>query len=248
MTLKQFFAENPKSAIAFSGGVDSAYLLYAAKQYGADIKAYYVKTPFQPEFEYEDALALAQQLQTPISVISLDVLADRHIAANPANRCYFCKKKIFTAIAEQAAKDGFSTILDGTNASDSRDDRPGMLALDELGVCSPLRSCGLTKTEIRRLSKEAGLFTHDKPAYACLATRIPTGTPITKDLLSKTERGEAFLKNLGFSDFRIRFHGDNAKLQLTESQLPLLLAHRQQIIDTLKQDYPSVLLDLEVRK
>lgn len=247
MTLMQFFRENPKVAIAFSGGVDSAYLLYAAKSCGAEVRAYYVKTPFQPQFEYEDALALAAQLNVPMVTLQPDVLADSQIAANPQNRCYFCKKRIFSGIAEQAAKDGFSLILDGTNASDCRDDRPGMQALEELGICSPLRLCGLTKEEIRRLSREAGLFTHDKPAYACLATRIPTGTPITQERLARTERSEAFLQSLGFSDFRIRLLDDHAKIQIQESQLPLLLEHRNAILSRLKQDYPSVLLDLEVR-
>ena len=248
MTLTQFFQKNPKAAIAFSGGVDSAYLLYAAKQFGAQIRAYYVKTPFQPQFEYRDALALAEHLQIPMTTLSLDVLQDPQIAANPENRCYFCKKRIFTAIREQAEQDGFPLILDGTNASDSRADRPGMQALEELGIRSPLRSCGLTKQEIRRLSAEAGLFTHDKPAYACLATRIPAGTPITAQLLAKTERGEDYLKALGFSDFRIRLMGDSAKIQDTENQLPLLLKHRQTIVNKLKQDYTAVLLDLEVRE
>lgn len=248
MTLTQFFEEHPKAAIAFSGGVDSAYLLYAAKKCGADIRAYYVKTPFQPQFEYEDALTLAEQLQAPMTTLTLDVLQEAQIAANPENRCYFCKQKIFSAIRDQAAKDGFPSILDGTNASDSRTDRPGMQALEELDVYSPLLICGLTKQEIRQRSKEAGLFTHDKPAYACLATRIPTGTLITAELLHKTERSEEFLKNLGFSDFRIRLIGDDAKIQVTENQLSLLLEHRKKIVDTLKQDYTSVLLDLEVRE
>lgn len=248
MTLTAFFQQNPKAAIAFSGGVDSAYLLYAAKESGADVAAYYVKTPFQPEFEYEDALRLARQLGVPMVTLSLDVLADPRIAANPKNRCYFCKQKIFTAILEQAKRDGYGLILDGTNASDQADDRPGMQALAELGVRSPLRECGLTKQQIRKFSKEAGLFTHDKPAYACLATRIPTGTTITEDLLSKTERGEEFLKNLGFSDFRIRLLGGSARIQIKEDQLPLLVTHRKKILSELKTYYPSVLLDLEVRQ
>ncbi len=248
MTLKAFFEENPKTAIAFSGGVDSAYLLYAAKLCGADVCAYYVKTPFQPQFEYDDAVALAEQLHTPMITLSLDILDNPQIAANPANRCYFCKRQIFTTIKEQAARDGYFVILDGTNASDCSAHRPGMQALAELGVLSPLRLCGLTKAEIRRLSKEAELFTHDKPAYACLATRIPTGTPITADLLAKTESSEAFLRSLGFSDFRIRLLGDCARLQITESQLPLLIKHRQAILTQLKVHYTSVLLDLEVRQ
>lgn len=248
MTLKTFFKENPKVAIAFSGGVDSAYLLYAAKANGADVRAYYVKTPFQPQFEQDDAVKLAEQLQVPITILSPDVLDDPQIVANPANRCYFCKKKLFIAICRQALLDGYHLILDGTNASDQADDRPGMQALSELRVCSPLRLCGLTKEEIRRLSKEANLFTHDKPAYACLATRIPTGMPITQALLEKTERNEGFLMALGFSDFRIRITPEGAKLQIRKEQFPLLGKHRQEIFDRLNQEYGFVLPDPEVRQ
>ena len=245
--LKAFFANNPKIALAFSGGVDSAYLLYAAVHFGADVKAYYVKTPFQPEFEYEDALQLAGELGAEMTTIHLDVLCDSSITENPKNRCYFCKKRIFTAILEQAKADGYSLIIDGTNASDDATDRPGMVALKELQVRSPLRECGLTKEEIRKLSKEAGLFTHNKPAYACLATRIPIGTAITADKLAITERNEGFLRKLGFADFRIRFVGTAAKLQVSEKELTLLLAHRKTILEQLKNDYTEVLLDLEVR-
>jgi len=248
MTPEQFFKKNPSVAVAFSGGVDSAYLLYVSKKLGAQTKAYYVKTPFQPQFEYDDAVRLAKQLDIPMTTLFLDVLQDEKIVSNPQNRCYFCKQKIFSAILEQAKQDGFSLVVDGTNASDDASDRPGMQALLELQVRSPLRECGLTKNEIRRLSKEANLFTHDKPAYACLATRIPTGTPITAELLQKTERSEELLKELGFSDFRVRIIGDRAKIQLKESQLPLLLQHRTAVLSALKNDYKEVLLDLEVRK
>lgn len=247
MKLCDFFAANPRVALAFSGGVDSAYLLYAALHCGAQVKAYYVKTAFQPRFEYEDALRLSQELGAQMETVELDVLAEEAIAANPENRCYYCKRRIFAAIQEAAAKDGYALIVDGTNASDDASDRPGMRALRELAVRSPLREAGLTKAQIRRLSKEAGLFTHDKPAYACLATRIPAGTPITKQQLMRTEKAEDFLKQLGFSDFRIRTMGDAAKLQLPQSQLALLLQHRENIVATLKEDYTAVLLDLEVR-
>ena len=245
--LKAFFEENPKVALAFSGGVDSAYLLHAAKTFGADVKAYYVKTPFQPEFEYEDARRLAAQLDAEMVTIPLDILSDDTIAENPKNRCYFCKKRIFSAILEQAKADGYTLIIDGTNASDDASDRPGMVALKEIEVRSPLRECGLTKAEIRKLSKEAGLFTHDKPAYACLATRIPVGTAITAEKLAVTERNEAFLRSLGFRDFRIRFMGTGAKLQVAEKELSLLFTNRETILETLKNDYTEVLLDLEVR-
>lgn len=247
MELNQFFAQNPNAALAFSGGVDSAYLLYAAKQAGANVTAYYVRTPFQPQFEYDDAVKLAQELKMPMRTIGMDVLEDPNVVANPANRCYYCKRRIFTAILEAARADGYSLILDGTNASDDASDRPGMVALRELEVRSPLRECGLTKPEIRRLSKEAGLFTHDKPAYACLATRIPTGVAITLEALQRTEAAEEYLKKLGFTDFRIRLMGSAARIQLPESQIPLLLQNRQEILTNLKQSYSAVLLDLEVR-
>lgn len=247
MDLAQFFHETPRCALAFSGGVDSAYLLYAAIANGARVRAYYVRTPFQPAFELEDAQRMALFLGADMKVISLNVLEDETVTANPADRCYYCKQKIFTAIREAAAADGFSVLLDGTNASDDASDRPGMRALRELEVRSPLREAGLTKQEIRRLSKEAGLFTHDKPAYACLATRIPTGTKITAQNLRRTELAEAYLMQLGFSDFRIRLLGDAARLQLRPEQLPRLLEHRQAILAELKKYYSSVLLDLEVR-
>lgn len=247
MNLEQFFQEHPRAALAFSGGVDSAYLLYAAVKSGAQVRPYYVKTAFQPQFEYEDAQRLARELGVELVKLRLDVLEEPTITANPANRCYYCKQKIFTAIQNAARADGFSVLLDGTNASDQVTDRPGMQALQELSVLSPLRLCGLTKEEIRRLSKEAGLFTHDKPAYACLATRIPTGTPITAGDLQRTEICEAFLMGLGFSGFRIRLLGDSAKLQLPASQLPRLLTLREQVLRELKKYYSGVLLDLEVR-
>ena len=247
MELQEFFSQHPRVALAFSGGVDSAYLLYAAAQCGAQVRPYYVKTAFQPQFEYEDALRLADQLGVPMKTIHLNPLDDPPVAANPGNRCYYCKRHIFTAITQAAREEGFHLLLDGTNASDRVDDRPGMQALRELDVLSPLRLCGLTKAEIRRRSREAGLFTWDKPAYACLATRIPTGTAITLEDLRRTERCEAFLMELGFSGFRIRLMDGCARLEMPEAQFPMLLAHREAVLERLKKDYTRVLLDLEAR-
>lgn len=247
MELQEFFQQHPRVALAFSGGVDSSYLLYAAVQCGAQVQPYYVKTAFQPQFEYEDACRLAQQLGVSLTTIRLNPLDDPAVAANPANRCYLCKRHVFSAITEAARKDGYTVLLDGTNASDRVDDRPGMKALQELSVLSPLRLCGLTKAEIRRRSKEAGLFTWDKPAYACLATRIPTGVTITLADLERTERSEGALMELGFSGFRVRLMGDCARLELPEAQLPLLLSQREAVLSILKKEYRKVLLDLEVR-
>lgn len=245
--LLEFFEMYNEVAIAFSGGVDSAYLLYTAIQSGAIVKAYYVKSAFQPDFELEDAKKLAEQLHADLEILDVDVLSQPTVTANPANRCYHCKKYIFNQIIKAATRDGFSIILDGTNASDKASDRPGMRALRELGIESPLRDAGLTKDDVRRLSKEAGLFTWSKPAYACLATRIPTGTPITADLLKKTEAAESFLSTMGFTDFRVRMQDNTAKIQVPSTQLNLIMEHRQQILSELRNFYTSVVLDLEVR-
>ena len=248
MMLEHFFENNNAVAIAFSGGVDSAFLLAMAVRCGARVKAYYVKTAFQPQFELDDACRLAEELGADMEILPVDILCHGIIAANPADRCYHCKKVIFETIVQAAERDGFTLLLDGTNASDDASDRPGMRALRELSVRSPLRECGLHKDEIRRLSKEVGLFTWDKPAYACLATRIPTGEDITMQKLERTEKAESYLTSLGFRDFRVRSEKDIAKLQVTEKDLPDVLEHREEIINELKQHYKAVLLDLEVRK
>ena len=247
MTLNSFFSENPRLALAFSGGVDSAYLLYAATAAGADVTAYYVHSAFQPAFELRDAQRLASELGAKMRVLELDVLGDEIITANPTDRCYHCKKRIFTAIVQAAREDGYDLLIDGTNASDDAADRPGIRALRELAVRSPLRECGITKAQVRQLSREANLFTWDKPAYACLATRIPTGEVITAEKLRKTEQAEEFLKSLGFVDFRVRLMGESAKLQLRGEQLGLLMEKRNEILAGLKPLYANILLDLEVR-
>lgn len=246
-SLEGFFRDHPIVAIAFSGGVDSAYLLYAASQCATRFRAYYVKTAFQPQFELEDAMRIAREVAAEMTVIPLEVLSDEEIRSNTPKRCYYCKRKIFSAIRERARQDGFKVLLDGTNASDESSDRPGMVALQELAVLSPLRMCGLTKQAIRELSREAGLFTWDKPAYACLATRIPFGRPIDEGLLQRTEQAEDYLLSLGFRDFRVRTLGEAAKIQISAQQLPLLMLHRKEIVQECKKAYGSVLLDLETR-
>ena len=247
MTLNDFFTEHPSVALAFSGGVDSSYLLYAGLQSGCDIHAYYVKSDFQPQFELEDALRLVKELDAKMTVLELDVISDPAITANPLNRCYHCKKKIFSKITEAAKSDGCELLIDGTNASDDADDRPGMKALQELSVRSPLRECGLTKSEVRNLSKEAGLFTWNKPAYACLATRIPTGDLITHEKLKATEASEKLLSDMGFYDFRIRLSGKDAKIQVHADQLEKVWSCRNDILEKLKHWYHSVTVDLETR-
>lgn len=248
MTLNDFFRDNPKVALAFSGGVDSAYLLYAACEAGADVRAYYVKTDFQPGFEFEDAGRMCEELGAEMSVIYLDILGDPEVEANPPDRCYHCKKHVFRAITERAKKDGYDLIIDGTNASDDLGDRPGVRALREYGVRSPLRECGLTKDMIRALSREAGLFTWDKPAYACLATRIQTGQKITYDTLKAVEACEAFMSELGFRDFRVRVRGNDALIQIREEDYERYIYEKDDVEGTIIRYFDGVSLDPAFRK
>lgn len=248
MQLEEFFKLHNRAALGFSGGADSAYLLYTGMHYGADIRPYFVKTAFQPDFELRDAKRLAEELKTELTVIECDILSESIIANNPENRCYYCKRKLFGILRERALRDGYEVLLDGTNASDEASDRPGMRAIKELSVLSPLRECGISKAELRRLSKEAGLFTWDKPAYACLATRVPSGECITEELLSRVEAAESLIYQMGFRDFRVRvFHGA-ARLQLQEKQFMRAAELKGEIIKALKPYFETVLLDLNGRK
>ena len=247
MTLEQFFQENPRCALGFSGGVDSAYLLYAGVKAGADIRPYFIKTAFQPAFELADARKLAEVLGVEVTVLELDALADPRVAANPADRCYFCKQNLFRTLKERAIADGYPVLLDGTNASDEAGDRPGMRALAELSVRSPLRECGLTKAEIRARSREAGLFTWDKPAYACLATRVPAGETITAETLARVEGAEDALFRLGYTDFRVRVFHSAARLQLPRGQMERAVREAETIQAALKPYFTPILLDLEGR-
>ena len=247
MTLQEFFTERPKAALGFSGGVDSSYLLWAAMNAEADIAPYYIQTAFQPAFELEDAKRLCEQIGVKLNVIQLDALADPRVAANPANRCYYCKVGLFGALRARAKADGYDLLLDGTNASDDAGDRPGMKALREMEVRSPLRECGLTKAMIRQESRKAGLFTWDKPAYACLATRVPTGRTITPELLRRVEEAETALFALGFTDFRVRLYDEAARLQLPEGQLAKAVEQRQAIRQALAPWFDIVLLDTQTR-
>lgn len=248
MDLQEFFTRHPKVALGFSGGVDSSYLLYAGRHYGADIKPYFIKGAFQPEFERQDAVRLAELVGADnLTILSADILQVPQVVENPANRCYYCKQVVFGLLQQQARADGYHVLIDGTNASDDIADRPGFKALQEMQVLSPLREAGLTKAMIRQLSKEAGLFTWDKPSYACLATRVPTGTRLTAEVLQKVEQAEGTLMEMGYRDFRVRVLGEAAKLQLQEEQWPKLCQERQQVLSILKAYFSEAYLDLTIR-
>lgn len=185
-SLADFFACTPRFAVAFSGGCDSAYLLAAAVKAGCDVKAYGVKTAFQPDFEVEDSYQLTETLEVPFELINVDIFKHTQVCANDALRCYHCKTVIFTTILEAARKDGYILLTDGTNATDNPARRPGFQALRELGIVSPLRRAGLTKDEIRSASANLGLFTANKPSFSCLAVHSPAGELLTPEVLNDT--------------------------------------------------------------
>ena len=246
MDIKDYFSGREVAA-AFSGGVDSAVLRCLAKKYAKRVKAYYAKSQFQPQFELDDVVKVAKALGAELEVIPLDVLAYDDVTKNPANRCYYCKKRIFTVICAASQNDGFDIVCDGTNATDDADDRPGFKALGELGVESPLRAFGYTKSDIRQIARDNRLAVADKCSYACLATRIPTGTAISADVLAKTERAEDILRTLGFNNFRVRYLDGAAKLELSHSDFALLFDKKDEVYKSLCAFYSSVYLDLKER-
>ncbi len=248
MTVRQFFQEHPNTAVAFSGGTDSACLLCKAKQDAKKTAAIYVKTPFQPAFELADAQHFCELFDLPLLVIEYDILQDERVTANDADRCYRCKSALFAQIKSAAEAMGLPEVADGTNASDDAEDRPGMRALEELGILSPFRLCGITKDQIREESRRLGLFTADKPSYACLATRIPTGMPITARTLEKVETAETALAAMGFSDFRVRCTPEGgAKLEIKEDQLSLALEKWDPVCEILRPLFGDISLSRDFR-
>lgn len=247
MTIQDFFKKNKKIALAFSGGTDSAYLLWEAVRCGADVKAYYVKSALQPGFETRDAKELAEKLGCGFEILEVDVLSDPAVTSNPPDRCYHCKKRIMGTIIAAAKADGYEMLCDGTNASDDISDRPGYKALQELGIRSPLRECGITKSVVRERSREAGLATWSKPAYACLATRIKTGEAITAEKLAITEKAEGALFDMGYSDFRVRMRGDAALVQIAKDQHARAVSEQDKIKEAIGGSYSSVSIDPQPR-
>lgn len=248
MNIEEFFLKYPKTAIAYSGGVDSSYLLYAAKKYGKDAKAYYVRTSFQPEFEYEYAKKIVEYIGVNMVTIEIDILSDDRIRDNPKERCYYCKQKIMGTIKKEAENDGYSLVIEGTNASDDIGDRPGMKAIKELGIISPLRECSMTKNDIRELSRKAGLQTWNKPSYSCLATRISTGDSITENKLNIVEDSENKLRNIGFSDFRVRLRDGGAVMELREEDIEKAFRNRDKILEMMSKELKFISVDMKPRR
>lgn len=203
-------------AVAFSGGVDSSFLLAASREALQDkVIAIIIDSPALPRYELTDAESIANQLDVELIVITSDEIEDE-IKQNPENRCYFCKKLEYGSIKEEAEKRGIKFVLDGSNLDDLKDVRPGMKARDELNVLSPLLENGITKQEIRDFSKVLGLHTWNKPAYACLFSRIPYGTEIKIEDLDKIEKAEKFFIDKGFYTIRVRCHSDLARIEVSK--------------------------------
>lgn len=225
-----------KLTIAFSGGVDSTFLAYAAKEaLGENALTITVDSPYIPRWELDEARELAKNIGIKQEVISLTKIPEA-IEFNPDNRCYLCKKVIFATILKCASDLGFNKVADGSNFDDTKDYRPGMVALKELEVHSPLLTMEWTKDEIRQMSAKVNLATHDKPAYACLLTRIPYGTKIQTQALERIEASEVYMMSLGFKSVRVRCHGDLGRIEVARQDRKKLFDEDllDQISDKLK--------------
>ncbi|MBN1186030.1 MAG: ATP-dependent sacrificial sulfur transferase LarE [Bacteroidales bacterium] len=234
-------------AIAFSGGVDSTFLLKAAAEaLGDKVIAFTIKTPYIPRWEVEEASELTKDLG--VKHIIIDMPLHESIKNNPNDRCYLCKKMLFSRLLEEAKKAGVAYVIEGTNADDTSDYRPGLRALKELQVVSPILQAGITKEEIRELSKRMGLPTWDKPAYACLLTRIPYDTKITYEMLEKIERGEKFLAAEGYRGTRVRVHDKIVRIETRPEWFGKMMEEEQKkrIIKEFKEiGFTFVTLDME---
>lgn len=233
--------------VAFSAGVDSTFLLYAARQaLGDHVIAATGLSETYPEEEIEEARQLARELGVRHVMVRTEELTDPRYTMNSHQRCFFCKNELYGKLRELARAEGYAAIVDGTNADDLRDYRPGLRAAQQLGVLHPLAEVGLTKQEIRDLSRIFGLRTWDKPAYACLSSRFPYGTQITVEKLRQVAAAERALRELGFRAFRVRHHEQIARLELQPEDLPRAIERRQEIVARLRAlGYEFITLDLE---
>jgi uncharacterized protein len=219
--LQQYLCDLKKVLIAFSGGVDSTFLLYTAKEAlgPGNVLAVIAESPTYPSDEVAWAKKLCERFGVKYRVIQTDEFSDENFVTNPKERCYYCKKELFSKLLEIAKKSSIPHVLDGSNYDDKSDYRPGTKAKQELGVKSPLMELEFTKQDIRDHSKQFGLPTWDKPSYACLASRIPYGTRITPDILAKVEEGEKYLRSLGFKQLRVRHHDAIVRIELDDRVL-----------------------------
>lgn len=236
--------------VAFSGGVDSSLVLKlaldAAKEQGTRVIAVMFDTMLHPTGDKEIAKSVAGQLGAEFFVLSVNELEDERILDNPVNRCYLCKRMLFTTLKDFVAQQGITVILEGTNHDDLSQYRPGIKAVDELGIISPLREAGLTKEEVRTWAGELGIAVAQRPSTPCMATRLPYGTRLDIHLLEKIESGEEKLRNMGYRNVRMRVHGDIVRLEVDKESMGQVLAHANLIVETIKMlGFRYVTLDLE---
>jgi len=234
-------------AVAFSGGVDSSLMIYIAhKILKNKAKAYTIKTPYIANWELDEAKEFCNIFNIPLEIVELPMA--EALLNNPDDRCYLCKNVLFSKLKKIAKREGYNWVSDGTNHDDRSDFRPGMKALKELAIRSPFLEAAITKQEIRDLSEHFGLPTWDKPAYACLLTRIPHNTIVIQDNLDMIEQAEKFLIDLGFRAVRVRLHNDLARIEVNPGNITMISKPviSKQIIDKLKQlGFIYVTLDLE---
>lgn len=233
--------------VAYSGGVDSTFLLkVAALVLGDKVLAVTAVSPTYPKEELYLAKRMAKTLGIRHKIIKTYELKDQRFTANPINRCYFCKKELFTRLKDIAKVNKLNFVIDASNVSDKKDFRPGNIAKEELKVRSPLQAAGLNKEDIRRLSRQLGLKTWDKPSLACLASRIPYGVRISSRLLKRINEAEAYLRKMGFKQVRLRHYNGLCRIEVWQNNIPGLISKRSLIVEKLKQlGYNYVTIDLE---